>query len=77
MDDQYSYYEENKQESESGNIVKYIYIYLDIFINSKASLIAFALAENIIASSRSLAKHTSLLITAAAGTLFMSFQPSV
>ena len=74
MDDQYSYYD-CKQESESENIVKYVY--LDLFIYSKASLIAFASAENIVASSGNLAENTYLLITAATATLFLSFEPSV
>ena len=50
---------------------------LDIFIDSKASSIAFASAENIVDSSRSLAENVSLLITAAAATFFLSFEPSV
>ena len=58
MNDQYSYYEE-KQESESENNVK---CDLEICICSKASSIAFALAENIVASSGSLAENTCLLI---------------
>ena len=64
-----------KQESKSENIVKYVE--LDIFIYSKASPIAFASAENIVALSGSLAENTSLLITAAVATLIFSFQPSV
>ena len=66
MDDQYSYYEETVK-----------CVYLDIFIYSNTSSIAFASAENIVASSGSLAENTSLLITAAAATLFLSFEPSV
>ena len=68
-------WKECKQESESENIVEYVY--LDIFIYSKASSIAFPSAENIVASSGSLAENTSLLITAAAATLFLSFEQSV
>ena len=64
-----------KQESESEHIVKYVY--LDIFIYSKASSIAFASAKNIVVSSGSVAENMSLLITAAAATLYLSFEPSV
>ena len=60
-----------KQESESENIVKYVE--LDIFVYSKA----YASAENIVAPSVSLAENTSFLITAAAATLFLSFEQSV
>ena len=65
------------QESEYENIVKYVY--LDIFIYSKARLIAFASAENtcIVASPGSLSENTYVLITAVAATLFLSFEPSV
>ena len=64
-----------KQESESENIVKYAY--LDIFICSKASSIAFASAENIDASSGSQAENTFLLITASAVTFFFILTISV
>ena len=57
----------NKKEN-SEKFVKYVYS--DIFIYSKASSIAFTSAENIVASSGSLAENTSLLITGAAATLF-------
>ena len=64
-----------KQESESEKIVKCVY--LDTFICLKASSIAFASAENMVASSESRAENTFLFIIAAAATLFLSFEPSV
>ena len=58
------------QESESENIVKCVY--LDI---SKFNCICSA--EYIVVSSGSLAGNAFLFITAAAATLFLSFEPSV
>ena len=46
-----------KHESKSEKIVKCVY--LDIFICSEASSITFASAENIVASSGSLAENTT------------------
>ena len=64
-----------KQESESENIVKWVF--LEILIYSKASSIALASAVNIFASSGSRIENMSLLTTAAAATLFPSFEPAL
>ena len=56
MDDQYSYHEDCKQESKSEIILKFVY--LDIFICSKASLIVFASYKNVVALSGSLAEKS-------------------
>ena len=53
-----------KQQSESENIVKYVYSVI------KASLIAFALVENIVVLSGSLAENTTLLIAAATASYY-------
>ena len=67
--------EDCKQESESENTVKWVF--LEILIYSKASSIALASGVNIVASSGSRTENMSLLTTAAAATLFLSFEPSV
>ena len=64
-----------KQERESEKIVKCISF--EILISSNASWIPFASAVYIVASFRSRTDNTSWLITAAAATLFLSFEPSV
>ena len=50
-------------------------VFLSI-VHSKASSIALAAAENIVASSGSRIENMSFLSTAAAATLFPSFRPS-
>ena len=70
MDDQYSYFEETVNRKVNLKILE------NVFMLKKSS-IAFASTENIVASSWSLEKNTSLLITAAAATLFLSFKLSV
>ena len=72
MDDQYSYFEETVTCNRKVNLK----ILENVFMLKKSS-IAFASTENIVASSWSLEKNTSLLITAAAATLFLSFKLSV
>ena len=50
---------------------------MSIYTKGKFNCLKFASAENIVTLSGSLAEYTSLLITAAAATLYLSFEPSV